>query len=71
MIESKGYTTANEKRYLDELASGKYTLTNPNKLLRNYIKSAKNRIKWGTFNDGVLMNVDGKECIRYARELII
>jgi len=63
------WTTHNEQRYIDDLVSPMFWRTlhhkpihQPAELIMNYIGSAEKRIRYGTFGE-----VDGKECINYAK----
>jgi len=62
-----GWTTRNEVDYISDLVTGKVgtgRVPIP-KLLKNYIKGAKRRTIWGTFDD-----VDGPTVIAYATALL-
>jgi len=66
----KHWTTCNEQAYIEHLVAGTYvTLDNfakdPVMLLDNYIKSAKRRQLWGTW-DGV----NSDKVIKYAEKCL-
>ena len=68
--ESGGWTTGNEIAYIDGMVSKKFSnavviqLASREKLLNNYIRSAKKRRAWDTFG-----TVDADQVIGYAQNL--
>ena len=63
-LGDRGWTSEAEIRYIDELAMGIHSRNlAPSQLLKNYIKSAKQRIENKTFD-----RVDGYVMIHYAEE---
>lgn len=61
-----GWGTGNEIRYIDGLISNRWTvkeLPSPEILLASYIRSAKRRKAWGTFE-----NVNADKVIKHAED---